>query len=201
MQTGARRSSLVMPLRFRVRPAARYQGVSELRRRCSHLNGMSTEHGAGSTMSGYGCIQPNSAARHALHCHGTVSHCSLADSRRPGARDDHLSIRRYPLGATRDASKQASNRTSTGPRGALRRPSLWGRGCVSIITIIRRMNPHRHLLTPTSSCSVKRLHAAVTHCIVSRIATRVYRRFLAAGGLSFTLSEGIETVRITCEQA
>ena len=52
-------------------------------------------------MHGYGYLQPDSAARHARNRHQIISHDSLGDARRPGARADLLRLRYSPPGTLR----------------------------------------------------------------------------------------------------
>ena len=58
-------------------------------------------------MDGCGCIQADSAAGHARHCHWIVSHDALVDARAPGARADRLRLRCYPPGTPRDVTATA----------------------------------------------------------------------------------------------
>ena len=102
-------------------------------------------------MDGCGCIQADSAAGHARHCHWIVSYDALGDARPPGARADRLRLRRYPLGTPRDVTttgsrpeRRAADAEPLGTRVRLRvRPIASGSS-----PIIRRMSPHRPLPTP-----------------------------------------------------
>ena len=84
-------------------------------------------------MDGCGCIQADSAAGHARHCHGIVSHDDIGDDRPPGARADRLRLRCYPPGTPRDVAATGADREE-----GLRRSSLLGRGCGSACAPLRQ---------------------------------------------------------------
>ena len=90
-----------------------------------------------------GCIQADSAAGHARHCHWIVSYDALGDDRPPGARADRLRLRCYPPGTPRDVTATGADREE-GCRGRV----FGGAGaapraphCVRIITHHQKDEP------------------------------------------------------------
>ena len=94
-------------------------------------------------MDGCGCIQADSAASHARHCHWIVYYDTLGDTRPPGARADRLRLRRHPPGTPQDVIATGADREEGcrgrvfgGASAAPRAPH-----CVRIITHHQKDEP------------------------------------------------------------